>query len=95
MRSYAAKRDKSEDPIIDALRAVGAVVHQLSQRGVPDLLVCFYNPLTHTHETYLLECKSKGGKLTPAQVAFMETWEGHNLFVVKTVDEALKAIGAI
>lgn len=95
MRSYAAKRDKTETDIVDALRSVGAVVHHISQAGLPDLLVCFYNPLTHTHETYLLECKSKGGKLTPAQVAFMETWEGDNLFVVKTVDEALRAIGAI
>jgi len=89
MRSYAAKRDKTEQPIIDALQSVGAVVHQLSQPGLPDLLVCY------REQTYLIECKSKGGKLTPAQVAFMETWEGHNLFVVKTVDEALKAIGAI
>lgn len=89
MRSYAAKRDKTETDIVDALRSVGAVVHHISQAGLPDLLVCY------REQTYLLECKSKGGKLTPAQLAFMETWEGHNLFVVKTVDEALRAIGAI
>jgi len=88
MRSYGAKRDKTETEIVDALRAVGAVVHYLSQTGLPDLLVCY------REQTYLLECKSKGGKLTPAQLAFIETWDAHNLFVVKTVDEALRAIGA-
>jgi len=94
VKRYAAKRDNSEQPIIEALRAVGAIVYPLSSEGLPDLLVCHYNRATNTYETALLECKTGRGKLTPAQEMFMETWLGDNVFIVRTVNEALHCIGA-
>lgn len=85
----AAKRDAIEPEIIDALREVGASVWQLSDEGVPDLLVNFRG------DTYLLEVKMPKGKLTSAQEVFFDTWQGDNLFMVISVDKALRAIGVI
>lgn len=85
----AAKRDKNEPEIIAALVGVGAVVTPLSQGGVLDLLVGFRG------DFLLLEVKDKGGKTTPAQDAFIERYEGYPIHVVYTVDDALRAIGAI
>ena len=85
----AAKRDSAEQPIVDALRSVGALVAQVSGTGVPDLIVSRLNVV------YLLEVKTgKRGKLTPEQVKFHEQW-GDVVSVVRTVDEALRAIKAI
>lgn len=86
----AAKRDTSEPPIINALRAVGATVYQISSPGIPDLIVGFRSV------TYLLEVKTKKwSKLTPLQSEFMDTWDGGTVAKVRTPDEALKVIGAI
>lgn len=89
MRKYAAKRDGNEKAIIQALTHVGASVTQLSAKGIPDLLVGFRG------ETYLFETKNKYGKLTDDQIAFMDTWRGKPVVIVKTVKEALDAIGVI
>lgn len=86
------KRDGNEGVIIDALRDVGAHVTQLSGAGVPDLLVI-------RDRIYLLEVKNgKSAKLTDKQ----ETWHGQatdyggytDVHIVRTVNEALQAIGA-
>lgn len=86
---YAAKRDANEKEIIKALKQVGASVYQISGEGVSDLLVGFRGA------TYLLETKQKSGRLTDPQKYFLETWRGGTIAIVRTVDEALKAIGAI
>lgn len=89
---FAAKRDRNEPEIIRALEKVGAIVTQLSQPGVFDLLVGFRGVL------YLLEVKDKGGSLTDAQIEFHRRYSqdgGYPLFVVWNVDDALRAIGAI
>ena len=85
----AAKRDGNETEIIEALKAVGAQVYPLSAKGVPDLLVAYRG------NTYLLETKSKGGKLTADQQVFFEAWDGGVLAIVRSVDDALFIIGAI
>lgn len=92
---YAARRDTAEPAIIEALKAAGATVVMLSAAGVADLLVAAPNRVTGHWDTYLMEVKSKGGKLTPAQDRFMTDWPASNLFVVRTAEEALRAIGAI
>ena len=98
--SYPRKRDGNEREIVAALRAAGASVSHLSDAGVPDLLVGYLG------ETYLLEVKETGqgqnkrramggeGDLTPSQVKWWSTWIGRPAVVVRTVDEALAAIGA-
>lgn len=85
---YAARRDKTESTIVQALHDVGATVAPISGAGVGDLLVGFRG------QNYLIECKTKRGKLTPAQVAFREAWQGQYA-VCRTDIQALEAIGAI
>lgn len=85
----AAKRDSNEPAIINALKYAGARVWQISAPGVPDLLVSFRG------ETFLLETKARGGRLTDEQKYFFETWTGGAVAIVRSVDDALRAIGAI
>lgn len=97
----AAHRDKAERAIINALRAVGASVHQISGKDIPDLLVGYRGT------TFLLEVKSrllseeKGRKprvretkVSEGQKDFLATWRGGTARVVFTPEEALMAVGA-
>lgn len=92
----AARVDENQAEIIKALKAVGCGVVDLSGvgGGVPDLLV--EGPV-YPHAMTLLEIKNPAKpkadqKLTEAQVKFHAGWRGA-LHVVKTVDEALAAVG--
>ena len=87
----APRRDRNEREVIDALAAMGAAVLPLSGAGVPDLLVAYRTRL------YLLEVKVSRGTLTEAQEATVASL-GHvgvQVHVVRTAEDALKAIGAI
>ena len=89
----AAHRDKSEKPIVEALRAVGAHVFLLSGKGVPDLL-CFYRGTWTPLEVKTPKadrCNVKA-TLTPAQQAAMRTAP---YVVVETVEQALRAVGCV
>ena len=81
--------DANHGEIVQALRQVGASVQSLAKvgDGCPDLVVHFRK------HTYLLELKTAKGKLRPQQVAWQEKWDGP-VHVARSVDEALKAIGA-
>lgn len=84
------KVDGIQPATVKALRKVGASVactHEIGH-GFPDLLVCYKNELT------LMELKMPNGKLTPDEVRFHQTWRG-KIYMVHSVEEALKAIGAI
>jgi hypothetical protein len=83
-----ARRDSNESAIIEALRSVGASVQQLSAKGCPDLLVGFRG------ENYLLEVKTVKGKLTEDEDLWFFDWHGQAQ-IVRTVEDALEAIGAI
>ena len=90
----AAKVDANQDQVVSALRAAGATVQSLAAigNGVPDLLVSFRDGM------YLLEVKD-GSKppsaraLTEDQVRWHAAW-GCPVHVVKSPEEALRAIGA-
>ena len=92
----AAKVDDNQREIMAALRQVGATVRSLAAvgEGFPDLAAGFRG------RTFLLEVKrpkAKGqpeGTLTEAQELFFDEWKGQAA-VVRTVEEALKAIGAV
>jgi hypothetical protein len=92
LHSFNAKRDLNERPIIDALRASGATVQQLSIKGCPDLLVGFTDPETGEPTNYLMEIKGEKGKLTSDEEAWIDKWKGQ-VFVVYTVEQALEIIG--
>jgi Holliday junction resolvase len=82
-----AKRDANEKEIVSALRKVGAKVALISGAGFPDL-VCWYRG-----RITLIECKTAKGRATSAQEA--TTADGWPVVTVKTVEESLRAIGAI
>jgi len=82
--------DANQPEIVDALRKVGASVQHLHETGygVPDILVGFRG------FNFLLEIKGKQGKLNPLQHRWHCAWQGQ-VCVVRSVDEALEAIGAM
>ena len=88
--AYAKKVDANQAQIVEALRAAGASVTDLSRfgQGVPDLLVGY------NRRVYLLEVKSADGKLTPAEERWQNEWRGQSA-VVRTVEQALYVIGAL
>lgn len=84
----AARVDRNQSAIVEALRACGCTVQSLATvgRGCPDLLVSYRG------KTVLLEVKAgKTGRLTADQVRWHGAWLGE-LRVVRTVDEAIEAI---
>jgi hypothetical protein len=85
----AARIDANQPEIVAALRAVGAKVQCLQAvgQGFPDILALFCG------EIYLLEIKAPGGKLTADERRWHDAWGC--AAVVRSVDEALAAIGAI
>lgn len=100
----ARRRDANEDGIVVALRDVGASVCRLYDTGAPDLLVGYHG------DTYLLEVKApmgpRGGlskhrecdggigDMTRAQVAWWKDWTGTAPMIVRSAEDALRAIGA-
>lgn len=90
-----AKVDTNQAQIVAALRSIGATVapiHMVGQ-GVPDLLV------GRQGINFLLEIKdgdkqASKQKLTEDEQAWHAEWRG-SVVVVRNVDEALKAVGAI
>lgn len=86
---HDAKRDTTEPEIIAALEQAGCQWKRLSDKAIPDLLVCAPNG-----ETILIECKSKGGKLTPPQVDFFNTWRGKK-FIAHSAEEAINIINGL
>ena len=84
------KPDKNQNEIIVALRSIGAKVVDTSVvgSGFPDLVCKFRGTL------YLIEVKSKKGRLTPKEYDFFEDW-GDVTIIVRDPEDALKAIGAI
>lgn len=93
------KADANQRDIAAALRKAGCFVEMIQsatgRAGTPDLLV------GNRGKTYLLEVKrpkAKGqqaGELSPAQEAWHAAWRGWPVAVVRTVEEALKAVGAM
>lgn len=81
--------DTNQTEIVAALRKVGASVldfHELG-KGAPDILVGFRG------NNFLFEIKGKRGKLNDLQLGWHSRWRGQ-VCVVRTIDEALEAIGA-
>ncbi len=84
------RADSNQRELVAALRAAGCAVqdcHQIGQ-GFPDLLVC---PPPYA-SLYLLEVKSKWGKVTRREHEWHTAWPGE-VHIVKTAEEALRAVG--
>lgn len=82
--------DQNQKEIVDALRAVGCLILDLTAvgNGCPDLLVARHDTL------YLLEIKNPGtkGKLNARQQKWHDEWKGQ-VAIASTVDEAFAIVG--
>ncbi len=95
MGRRAAKVDANQGAIVRALRSIGATVQSLATvgKGCPDIVVGWGG------QNYLLEIKD-GAKvpskraLTPLEQDWHDMWRG-SVQVVESVDDALRAIGAL
>lgn len=89
----ASKVDANQKAIVHALRLIGASVESLHQvgKGVPDLLVGFRGQM------WLLEVKNPDGRnrVHMEQTAWHDAWQGPEVLVVRSVDEAVEAVEAI
>jgi hypothetical protein len=103
--TYGKRRDANEKEIVLALEKVGAAVQRLDGDGLPDLLCGFRGqlylievklPLTARGAVQQGKNRGAGGDhddMTPAQVKWWREWRGKPPVVVRTVGEALAAIG--
>lgn len=82
----APRLDTTQHAIVDALLAAGYKVQTLAQvgAGCPDLLI------SRDRRMWLIECKSPGGKLTPMQERWIDTW-ADEVYVCETPEQALAA----
>jgi len=85
---YAKRRDETESDIVNDLRKCGYLVER---RDFPDLNLrkLFWKP----GMAVLLEVEglTKNRKRSPEQLKFLRDW---NIPIVKTTEDALKALGA-
>ena len=89
---YARKKDTNHNPIIGALRAVGAAVKETYQHpGMLDVICAYRGQL------FWADVKYGKGTLTEAEQTLIDDFArvGVTLYVWRTPDEALKTIGAI
>ena len=80
------RSDANQSTIVAALEVVGATVEHLGGKGVPDLLIGY------SGRNYLLEVKTKKGKLNDDQRTWHVQWNGQ-VAVVRTIAEAFRAVG--
>jgi Holliday junction resolvase len=87
MSRYARRKDENQNEIVDALEMAGCAVTDLSRAGdgVTDLLV------TRAGKHYLIEVKSRRGKLRASQDEFRVKHDP--VYLVRSVDQALKTVG--
>lgn len=87
MARRAARVDKNQAEIVDALRQNGWFVQHLHAvgKGCPDLVISRLSPI-FGEWTHFVEVKSPGGKLTPDQIEWHERFPG-DVLVVHSVEE--------
>ena len=90
----AAKVDRNQSEVVTALRKVGASVQSLASigKGCSDLLVGYHGHL------YLMEIKDGANVpskqlLTDDQKKWHDAWNGSPVYVVRSVEQALKILG--
>lgn len=84
LHRYAKRRDENEPEIVRALRDIGASIKRLDD---VDLLVGWRG------RNFLLEIKTAKGPLKSSQEDMVRTWRGQ-YEIVRSIDEALRVIGA-
>ena len=84
------RADGNQKAITAALRKVGASVQCLHTigKGCPDILVGWHGV------NFLFEIKQPGGKLTPDESKFFETWAGQ-VDIIFSAEEAIQRLDEI
>lgn len=84
---WAARTDSTQTAIVEALRDIGCEVAVTSRvgGGFPDLVA------SRAGDTVLIETKTKGGKLNPAQTKFHQRWRGR-IGTAWTPEQAIKLV---
>ena len=86
MPRFARKKDGTHEAIANAFRQAGwSVIDTYRAPECPDFFAA------HGGRTVAVEVKSRGGKLTPAQERFRDTWPGE-YYVISTPAEALRIL---
>lgn len=89
---YARRKDRNHSEIFNALRQIGATVKETYQfPGMLDGIVGFRG------RVFWADVKHGNADLTPAERALIDDFArvGVTLYVWRTPEEALKAIGAV
>lgn len=83
----AKKTDANQKQIVAELRQLGYSVMDCSTvgRGFPDLVIGYNN------KNYLIEIKTKVGKLNDLQVQFAINWRGQ-IAVARTTEQIIKLL---
>ncbi len=84
---HALRTDDCQGEIVKALRDAGVAVEVV---GRPLDLSCAVRNPDGTWRTFYMELKDDDGRLTKAQVEFINRWPGE-VHVVRSPSEALKA----
>lgn len=85
----AAKRDTSEESIVETFRALGWSVLRISDKGAPDLLVGRQQHLV------LVEVKTGKGKLTTHQERWHQVWTGPKPLIFRDGTDVLSFHNAL
>ena len=97
----AARRDVMEADIVQALRSVGASVTRINQEGLFDLLVGYRGVTTlvevktPSRKDGKAQTRATGTELSVAQQKWLESWRGGPAVVVRSMTDALQAVGAM
>jgi Holliday junction resolvase len=88
------KLDSNHRDIVAALRQAGAFVQSIADigNGCPDLIVAYHG------RVFLIEVKTGAGKLTADEAAWVGECErigGVSVYLVRSAEDALRAIGAL
>ena len=86
--------DANHRDVVAALRQCGAFVQSVADvgNGCPDLIVAYHG------RVFLVEVKAAGGKLTADEAAWVGECErigGVSVYLVRSAEDALRAVGAI
>jgi hypothetical protein len=88
----AARRDDNEKAIVDALERVGCIVQKLTQGdGVPDLLVGVPSGKLIVIEVKDGDKVPSAKRLTEKELAWHRRWERYPVFIVESIEQAVKA----
>lgn len=95
--NYTRRIDANQREIVQALKAAGASVCDLSGcgKGVPDILIGYQgrNLLAEIKRPWAKGIDKSDLELTPPQVEFFDSWLGQ-VAKVTTVEEALELLKA-